>query len=567
MSVTITEKPYLIDFAGNLLTFKMTGTPVSVSGRKAVTQWKINMFPRLDYSFIIAYGEKQFVFTVKSVAASINRPDYIGNYRDLSLKEELVVKIAGNYEMGKDFQITISDSLEITFAALDFGGENVSLSSSDPQASFSRIRLTEGIARSFKNGYKIFAFLEITRYANGSVQQLKTPPMLLSLDNTNKAVLPLTLLRSYFSQVDIPVIDEAFRAYILQYAIIKYALSYSDYHDGKVQLVKRFGYRYVTAGQLGEQCKSLNIPDWITPVNGALKFSNDRHPLNYGCDSGLTVKSFRELGQFVYFMLFYGNGDGNYSQELQVRIEILNEDGTTVNDIDPGSVSMTNFNIIRIPLSFSSLSLSDYSDNILSYTVRVYPTDAEQRVWKRTFIMQEKPYHSHTFLLQNKYGVLESFFTDRESKEKTVEGEVVKKNGLNEIDITDTSITYIAQTGYKASHELKLLEEAVGNSFNFKIVNGKAIPITILPDTFTIFDETEELQNCQFQYMFNIATSDTGERTNTGTVITERESFEDVWMDERIDIDGNTTSVIWIDREEFRRVAATNSITEITSIK
>jgi hypothetical protein len=36
MPATILEKPYLFDFAGNTLKFRLSGTPIAVTGNKAI---------------------------------------------------------------------------------------------------------------------------------------------------------------------------------------------------------------------------------------------------------------------------------------------------------------------------------------------------------------------------------------------------------------------------------------------------------------------------------------------------------------------------------------------------
>ncbi len=146
-----------------------------------------------------------------------------------------------------------------------------------------------------------------------------------------------------------------------------------------------------------------------------------------------------------------------------------------------------------------------------------------------------------------------------------MEGEVVKKNGLNEIDISKATTVYTADTGHSSAHRLKLLEQAVSNPFNFKIVEGKAVPITILPDTFTISDEAEETQSVQFQYMLNIAESNAGEGSGTGTVVIGRDYFEQAWQEARIE-EGVRTPLIWVDSATFSRTALTNNIT-ITTLK
>ncbi|MDL2312663.1 hypothetical protein LJC68_07290, partial [Bacteroidales bacterium OttesenSCG-928-B11] len=251
MAASITEKPFLIDFAGNLLAYKLSGTPLSVSGRKAVTKWKIDIFPQRDYGFLISYGDKSFMFTIKSIAAASNEPYYIAYQTDTAaLKAELLLKIASNFEISKDFAVTVSDSLELTFTSLHHGGDIVSLSSSDPQAVLTRMSAVSGIERKMKNGYKLFARLDVIGMDNGSIRQSATPHILLSLDSSNRATLPLALLRSYFTQADIPGLDEPFRAYPLQYAVIKYRLAYSDFFDGKVKVIKHSEYRYAVSGKI-----------------------------------------------------------------------------------------------------------------------------------------------------------------------------------------------------------------------------------------------------------------------------------------------------------------------------
>jgi hypothetical protein len=125
-------------------------------------------------------------------------------------------------------------------------------------------------------------------------------------------------------------------------------------------------------------------------------------------------------------------------------------------------------------------------------------------VWTRTFVLNEKPFFAKQFLLQNKYGVLESFFVENEMMEKKVDGEQIMHENKVEIDVQDISATFTARTGNKSEHDLKLLSEAIENKQNYKIVNDILYPITILPDTLTIFDEEEDLQSAQFQYVFQI---------------------------------------------------------------
>ena len=556
MAVSISEKPYLIDFVHNSLIYKLIGTPILQAGRKAVSKWKIAQMPRLDYSLVLSYGDKVFTFQIKNLAIANNTPHYIGITTNMS--KELIKKIAENYYISKDFEVSISEDLEMIFTSRTLGAPNVTLSTTDPQAILTNVSHVAGIEKIDKKNYKVFARFEITRYVNGTVQQSFTPEILLTPDTDNKVFLYLNILRPYFSQIDIPLIDELFGGTVLQYATLKYRLIFSDYFDDKVQVLKYSDYAFVVAGKLSEMQRSLNLPDWATQMNGNNKLSHLPTPINYGCDTDLTVKTFAQMPQYVYFMLFNINKNGNYSSQLAFRVDILNSDGSRIDDIELPTLEVSNYNIIRVAVSCGALRLDEYSSDILSYTVRAFYPATRQQQWKRTFILKEKPYHAKTFLLQNRYGVLETFSIDHEAKEKTVEGEQIKKNTNIEIDISDISEIYTARTGYKSPAEMKLLAEALESSLNFKIENREIIPITILPNTLSIYDEAEDLQNAEFQYKYNIAENIAGEKTGRGINIAL--PYREQWVETYEISEGKTASCVWVDNTVYNREQTVNAI-------
>jgi len=529
MPANITEAPFLFDFANNAIRYRLSGTPVSTTGRKAVTRYKINTMPRATYYITLRYGTKKFIFEISTSSIAANEPYQIYAYSTTAQrKDELIKKIAQNYYISKDYAVTVSDTLEITFTARQNGGANVSMQTDDSSANIQHVSQTTGIARTEKTGYKLFAKLEVTRFAP-STTTMQTPEILLHVDNSNRASLPLALLRSYFQGVDLPGLTQRLAAYPLKYAMIKCRLVYSDYFDGTVQMIKRSDERYLVNGKVSESHRGLNVADWSCPMGGNNILRNFVRPRSYGSPSGLTVKSYRDLVQYAYFMLFSSSSTSALISQLQVRIDILNEDGSEINNINPGALSLSNFTIYRVPLSVKALSLQNHSTQILSYTVRIYHTSAPSAVWTRTFVLQEKTYDAKEFLLQNKYGVLESFFIENEMVEKTVDGEKVTCDGKIETDIQDVFTTYTARTGNKSDVEMKLLGEALENKFNYKIVDGALIPITILPDTLTIFDEGEDLQAAEFQYSLK---NPNGTLANPATRILkelEKEAFEEKW--------------------------------------
>jgi hypothetical protein len=528
MPADLVEKPFLLDFAHNAANFTLSGTPTSVIGRKAITRYKINRLPRTSYFLTLRYGTKTYNFLMKSTSTVLTNSLEI-HYHTLSglIKSELEKKIAQNYYISRDFDVQVSNSLEITFTAKQYGGNTVTLQTNDTNANIQLLNQTTGIEREERSGYRIFAKLEIIRTLYGGLQTTETPEILLYLNTSNRAVLPLTLLRSYFSGADIPAPNEKFAVYPLKYLLLKYRLMYSDYFDDFMQVMKCSEWYYLVNGKLSESHRALNLPDWICPMAGSNKLSAFVRPRSYGSLSGLTVKSYPALPQYACFMLFNNSGTETYKSSLQIRVDILNEDGSTVLGINPGTITLSNFSMVRIPLSVKALSLDNHSTQILRYMVRIYHTDTPTAVWTRTYVMQQKPFHAKEFLLQNQYGFLESFFIDHEMVEKAIEGEEVICNGKTEIDINDVSTTYTARTGYKSNTEMRLLAEAIENSCHYKIVNNSLVPITILPDTLTVIDEMEDLQTAEFQYVFKFGNT-LGE-TEIGTTFRRY-----IWVDEEI---------------------------------
>lgn len=534
MSVSIVEKPFLFDFARNFVRFSLIGTPTAATGRKAVTYYKINTMPRVNHTLLLSYGKKSFTFTVRNIA--LDTFEIYSYSAQSQIKTELETKIAKNYHIARDFDVSVSNTLEIIFTAKDNGGDTVNLQSNDPSANIQLISRTTGIERTEKTGYRIFARLEVTRTLNGVARTSQTPEILLHVDINDRVSLPLTLLRSYFAAVDIPGLNESFTAYSLKYALLKYRLAFTDYFNGFVQILQYSDENYLVNAEISESCRTLNQPDWFCPMGGSNKLSSFARPRSYGLPSGQTLKSYSEFPQYAYFMLFNSASDSNYKSTLEVRVDILNENGSVIHDINPGTVTLSNFSIVRIPLSVKALKLNNHSAQILSYTVRIYNTAAPTAVWTRTFVMQEKPFFAKEFLLQNKYGFLESFFVDNEMTEKTVDGEQVIRAGRIEIDITDVSTIYTARTGYKSDIEMKLLSEAIENRFHYKIVNNTTVPIVILPDTLTVLDEAEDLQAAEFQYCFTIPETQSDGRFLIDSIREQMDRWNDrvAWMDANI---------------------------------
>ncbi|MBR3577345.1 MAG: hypothetical protein IKN98_01040 [Bacteroidales bacterium] len=546
MPVTIREQPHPFDFAGNPTRYLLKGTPIVTAGQKSKSSWRVNALPSAVLT--LSYGETVFNFQITSISQARYYPDRIAAYTDpAQLQEELTSKIAENYTISRHYEVTVEDDLTVNFLSKEYGADVVYLDGNG-SGDIEMLVLNYGIARTERPNYGVFAKFEITRYSSGSVQEVETPEILLHLNDSNMAVLPLEILRSYFTAADVPSLTETYDVYPLLYATIKCRLTYSDIYGivPQVNVLKHSQEFLLSAGKLDDEHHSLNLADWGTAMGANVRLSDYTDIRDFGCPNGLTVRSYAELPQYVYFLLFNTQRDSSYSRNLTVNVSVRHKDGST-HVFNPGLLTVTNRNIVRIPVSVQALGLS--ADDTLSYNVFVL--NGSSSAWSRTYVLGQKPYNSQVFLLQNRYGLLETFFTDTSAIDEKTEGGDTVQNGVAGTDITDTATIHTARTGYKTAREIQAIADAMRNRFNYRIVGSRIVPIAIIPDTLTVNDTAEDLISAEFQYRFN-------RPSTSGTIgnIPIVPGIPDVWVDR----------LTWLDY--LRQVAPqTNDITANYKIK
>ena len=528
MAVTIREQPHPLDFAGNRPRFLLKGTPVSTAGSKSRSAWRVNALP--SSVLTVGFGDTILDFQITSPYQARDRADRIAGYTDTSmLKKELQSKIAEHYTISRHYDVTLADDLTLTFLSKEYGGEVVTVDGNG-SGNIEQLEQAAGVARVLHPNYGVFARFEVTRYSGGAVQTLETPDMILHLDADDLVELPLDILRSYFTAADVPGLAETFAAYPLQYATLKFRLTYSDVSGEipQVGVLKHSQEAMLSAGRLDDTHQTLNLADWETDMGAAAKLSEYTDIRDFASPTGLTVRSYAELPQYAYFLLFNIYQDTAHTRSLVVKVDVRLKDGHTFS-LDMGTVTVQNFNIVRVPLSAAALGIPSAED-VLSYTVIVGNNKGE--TWTRTFVLERKPYNAQEFLLQNRYGLLETLATDTSAVEEQTEGSDTVKNGVVGVDITDTATVHTARTGYKTEREIRLVAEAMRGRFNFRYVDGKAVPIAVLPDTLTVTDTAEDLISAEFQYRFNKpSTAKTGNLpVDPGTV--ERWDDDLIWRDD-----------------------------------
>ena len=498
MAVTIREQPHPLDFAGNRPRFLLKGTPVATAGSKSRSAWRVNALP--SSVLTVGFGDTVLDFQITSPYQARDRADRIAGYNDTSmLKKELQSKIAEHYTISRHYDVTLADDLTLTFLSKEYGGEVVTVDGNG-SGNIEQLEQVSGVARVLHPNYGVLARFEVTRYSGGAVQTLETPDMILHLDADDLVELPLDILRSYFTAADVPSLAETFAAYPLQYATLKFRLTYSDVSGEipQVGVLKHSQEAMLSAGRLDDTHQALNLADWETDMGAAAKLSEYTDIRDFGSPTGLTVRSYVELPQYAYFLLFNTLESASHSRQLNVGVIVRMKDGG-IHTANQGQVSVANYNIVRLPLSVAALGLDP--SGMLSYTVSIRNESGAK--WTRTYVLGRKPVGAQEFLLQSRYGLLESLSTDTSAVEEQTDGSDTVKNGVVGADITDTATVHTARTGYRTAREIQLVADAMRSRHNYRIIGGRAVPIAVIPDTLTVTDTAEDLIEAEFQYRFN----------------------------------------------------------------
>lgn len=508
MSITLSESPFTVDFAQNSLAAKFSCTPFLITGVRACKQFKFTSLPAVGKTITFSFNDTSLTFTLNQYVIAAKYSDQIAVALSIPyLLRSFEDKIVYHYFLNLYYNISaelVEDGLILTFFAKEPGSAyNIEITTNDSISHFTVLSSISGVDSNKRDNYYVYAQIAVNRYKNGLLESVRTPEILLSPDSNNKAGLPLDILRSYFSDCDLPNYSDTIAGYQLHYALLVYKILFAEIYgeDPVVQTVNHSNNLYLINAIQSEHNHAVGLPDWDT-FHPETAISSYTQPRNYGSKNDITVNSYKELLQYLYF-IFIGDAD----RQNTYSVDLLCVDGSTVLNYKSGEITLYKNNITRVPISYNALGLYDYSvKEILSYKIKINFVDHDGNpfVFTRTFLLNQKPFFSKEFLLQSRFGVLESFFCENQLSEKTTEGNKVVLDESIEIDLSDEYTLYTARTGYKTKAEMQLLSEAVSKKYNYRVENESFYKITIVPGTFAILDEKEDLQSAEFSYLVTV---------------------------------------------------------------
>jgi hypothetical protein len=354
---------------------------------------------------------------------------------------------------------------------------------------------TYGSVTAFPENWKLWAKFRLTIYDNPNANRIvETPESYFDMDENYRIKVPLTIVKDYFEKSEIEYLSQAMAP--VNWNTIKLECLYAEAFGEEItiQWVRASDIYLIANGRIQKNYYDHPMTDWETE-SGFINLNSNKKVIPWGMNTGEIVRSFTEMPQYIFLSAL--NLDTNTS--VTITIDIIERDGKKTTETR--TRTMPRNYIYRLLTSVSGLGISQY--DILEYSISIHDNTSLEVIFRRTYTMIEKPYNARIFLLQNKYGLLESFFSDNAMEEKTVKGNTVVLDNTYKIDITNIESVYTVRSGSKRSSELQAFKAAVGNQFNYLLQDDFIIPITVLPDTFTIKDEEEDLQSLEFQFILS----------------------------------------------------------------
>jgi len=329
-------------------------------------------------------------------------------------------------------------------------------------------------------------------YPDGTI--VYTPDMIYDYVG-NTVTVGTEILKHYFKPADIPHYQDGFRARVIENNELSFVMLYSDNNNsGRMPQTRSF---ILVNGYIEPYRWVNNYPDW-TPLY-MVRFYNRSGFDIYGQDNNATVYAYRGCEQYLYVRNY-----GSSAVQLSVSLSVTNRNGTvststTANFPEFNNPTIPANSVVRLRVdadAFGNALLYNIND-VLQYTLSL---SVGGNAIARTFILKETPYNAKFMLLKNRLNIYESFVVFDEKKELTVSGERTVQEALEMYQVSDTEQIYTARTGLLPEGEISLLDIALRKRGNL-LLNGQwADYIAIVPGTWTVIDQREDLIEVEFQY-------------------------------------------------------------------
>jgi len=377
MAVNIVKKPFAVEFIQNDLSFVFKGDNIQTAGTFGSTILIFNTQPQHGDTLTLNFRGRYYNYTFVSTTPT-NYSIYVLLLKNNKIDDaDLLKKLNENYYLSKYLTFSISyfeNTMRVIFTSKHTGMQSISFSKTGTFDIFQNIQIA--FPRTYRKDYKVWVRFNFEYIKSGNKITEQSPEILLDVDNDGCASLPLDILKNLTKEVDIPSILSIYNtiskysATILNRALIKFSIEYSEMYDGDIKRIRKSEEFYGINGVNSTSGSDLNLPDWIDIFPDP---KIEKYPLVrlFGCDNNGTYQSHLHGRDYLYLCLFDKTKDKNHSKTIKCKLEILLKDGTITehNVATAYDLTIKNYSIVRVPVYLQAFVNLTNIEKILQYKI------------------------------------------------------------------------------------------------------------------------------------------------------------------------------------------------------
>lgn len=483
--MNLQKMPYGIDFIGNDPQFVIRTNPYASSGRRAARTFAISSLnqgaiifesPHFTQIFNVVNYEDDNAWNLQT-STSVDQ-----------VYQQLTRKLKYNYKINLHYEVSIvkeESRVLLTFMDLVEGVQPFNLSIIDVNGlDFPVVANTPGLDRTLKPQYKILAKY-LVKFGTSS----SSTPYLFFDGSNGKCEIGTRILEPFFKSPDVPPYQQPVGSYVCNNAILTATLLFADQTDQQVGFVKQSNEILLINGKLDDYCQKNNIPDWASLNDEKFWMKNGIDIFGQNQDDTIKTDIFTE--QFLYISNFTNN-----TIHSRFVANAIRKDGST----DRTSIITLSFpakTISRVPVSLQAIGFSNMSD-IIAYDVAISQNSSS--VIRRRFTIVPRKFNAKTIFILNEMNLYESVVVEDVKCESTTSGNRIVRNFSDSYLIDDNITVYSAKGTQRPGRELSLISKALDKVGNLLLDGEYAMEISILPGSFIVSDDAEDLLRFEFQF-------------------------------------------------------------------
>lgn len=498
MAPTITSSPFPIDWVGNNNNFKIQCHNGIVSvGSAAAFVLRATAgatFPSPSYHVVVSLNDIDVVFEVVNEAST-------DLYKVTSVVD-LFEKISMSPIFTKYFRVdTFVRGTRIDLIGREVGRWSVKVFVTND---FGEIDTTYDIVTILvssygsdvvrRENYALRARFSLITNNNNQVSVNDLPDVIAQPDENDMVEVPISMLRTYKPQPDLPRGDLGSDAWeLLTNYIMKYGLYYSEVwgNPAMPQEEHHTSEYYLFCGEVAERFAAVNYPDWDNS-NSVVPFSSTASGFRIiGEPTGETRRVCKSAPQYIYGIYF--NTDENAPNiDVVIRGEARRLDGAETVNVKNGSV-------FRIPVGPSALFDGMFK---FSYTYKVTISVDNTEIWSRDYFVVPDLHDQITLLMVNKYGLLHPFvFSDVKRTIDRQAEEVYLDRFRYFSNVRGTELMTV-NSPMLSKKEAADLARCLAGEYQYMWVDETWLRITIAKGSFKVLDTEEDMLRVEFSFAF-----------------------------------------------------------------